>query len=299
MVDVAALRALISVRDHGSIVSAADALGFTASAVSQQIKKLERSSRVPMLERVGRTVILTERGRLLAERGQVLLADLEQVESLAAGGTEDLRARLRLASFSTASAGIVAPLLSRLQSTAPDLEVVVIESDPRETVSLIARGGADLGIVHDWTGLQLDVPGSVERRPLMDDVADVIVRRDHPLAGRPSVGPGELLADRWVTTLPGTTCHEWLVHMFALHGERPDTRYFDGSYATHIAMVDSGAAVALVPRLGRPVLPASVIAVPVTDPSPQRSVSAVWRTSTAENPARRHVEEQLLQIVAG
>ncbi len=298
MVDLAALRALISVRDHGSIVAAAEALDFTPSAVSQQIKKLERTSRVPMLERVGRTVILTERGRLLAERGQVLLADLEQVENLAAGGTEDLRGNLRLASFSTASAGIVAPLLARLTRTAPDLEVKVIESDPRETVTLIQRGGADLGIVHDWTGLQLDVPPSLERRPLTVDVADVLLHRDHPLAGRDSVGATELLADRWVTTPAGTICHEWLVHMFALHGERPDTRYFDGAYGTHIAMVDSGAAVALLPRLGRPALPPSVVAVPVTDPSPQRSVSAVWRVSTAENPARRHVEQQLLEVVS-
>ncbi len=298
MVDVAALRALISVRDHGSIVAAAQALDFTPSAVSQQIKKLERSSRVPMLERVGRTVILTERGRLLAERGQLLLADLETVESLAAGGTDDLRGSLRLASFATASAGIVAPLLARLRSTAPDLAVVVIESDPRETVSLVQRGGADLGIVHDWTGLQLDIPASVERRHLMTDVADVLLHRDHPLADRPSVSPTELLADRWVTTLPGTICHEWLMHMFALHGQRPDTRYFDGSYGTHIAMVDSGAAVALVPRLGRPALPENVVAIPVTDPSPQRGVSALWRVSTDENPARRHVEQQLLEVVS-
>lgn len=297
MIDVAALRALIAVRDHGSIVAAAGALDFTPSAVSQQIKKLERTSRVPMLERVGRTVILTERGRLLAERGQLLLADLEQVESIAAAGTSDLRGTLRLASFSTASSGIVAPLLARLGSTAPDLEVVVVESDPRETVALVERGGADLGLVHDWTGLQLDVPGSVERRELMVDVADVLVHRDHPLADRTTVDPADLLADRWVTTPAGTICHEWLIHMFALHGERPDIRYFDGSYATHIALVAHGAAVALVPRLGRPALPPAVVAVPVTDPSPQRGVSAIWRVSTAENPARQHVEEQLLQLV--
>jgi DNA-binding transcriptional LysR family regulator len=298
MIDLAALRALIAVRDHGSIVAAAEALAFTPSAVSQQIKKLERTSGVPVLERVGRSVILTERGRKLAERGQVLLADLEQVESLAAGGPDDLRGSLRLASFATASAGIVAPLLARLRSTAPDLEVIVVESDPRETVTLVERGGADLGIVHDWTGLQLDVPSSIERRPLMTDVADVLVHRDHPLSEQAQVNPVDLLDDRWVTTLPGTICHEWLVHMFALHGQRPDARYFDGSYGTHIAMVDQGAAVALVPRLGRPTLPEHVVAVPVTDPSPQRSVSAVWRVSTAENPARRHVEQQLADVVS-
>src|SRR3954447_21070453 len=115
MIDLGALRALIAVRDHGSIVSAATALDFTPSAVSQQIKKLERQSHTPMLERVGRTVILTERGRLLAERGTLLLADLEQVENIALGDPEELRGTLQIASFSTASRGILAPLLARLR----------------------------------------------------------------------------------------------------------------------------------------------------------------------------------------
>src|SRR3954454_21627272 len=123
MVDLVALRALIAVRDHGTVVAAAAALGFTPSAVSQQVKRLERRSATALLERVGRSVILTERGRLLAERGTRLLADLEQVENLAVGGAEELRGTFRIASFSTASAGIIAPLLARLRHTAPELEV--------------------------------------------------------------------------------------------------------------------------------------------------------------------------------
>src|SRR3954453_3551651 len=142
MIDLGALRALVAVRDHGSIVGAAAALDFTPSAVSQQIKKLERQSRSPMPERVGRTVILTERGRLLAERGTQLLSDLEQVENIAVGGAEELRGTLRLATFSSASRGIVAALLARLRISAPQLDVVVQESDPRDAVILVERGGA-------------------------------------------------------------------------------------------------------------------------------------------------------------
>lgn len=293
MIDLGALRALIAVRDHGSIVAAATALDFTPSAVSQQIKKLERQSRSPMLERVGRSVILTERGRLLAAHGTTLLADLEKVENIAVGGAEELRGSFRIASFSTASRGIAAPLLARLRASAPDLEVTVVESDPRESVVLVERGGTDLAIVHDWSTIPLDIPSTLERRQLQVDVADVLLPADHPLASRDSVSPLDLLTERWVATPAGTICHEWLVHMFAMHGERPDIRYFDQSYSTHVAMVEHGVAVALVPRLGREQLPPHVRAVPVVDPAPQRRVSSLWRAASHGNPARQHVQHQL------
>jgi DNA-binding transcriptional LysR family regulator len=299
MIDLGALRALIAVRDHGSIVGAAAALDFTPSAVSQQIKKLERQSRSPMLERVGRSVILTERGRLLAERGRTLLSDLEQVENIAIGGAEELRGSIRLASFSSASRGVVAPLLGRLRTSAPDLEVTVVESDPRESVTLVERGGADLAIVHDWSTIPLDVPASLERHQLVLDVADVLVPWDHPLSLRESVSPLDLLAERWVATPAGTICHEWLVQMFAMHGERPDIRYFDGSYSTHAVMVEHGAAVALVPRLGREPLSPRVRVIPVVDPTPQRRVSSLWRAASAGNPARQHVQRQLEELFPG
>ena len=298
MIDLGALRALIAVRDHGSIVAAASALDFTPSAVSQQIKKLERQSRSPMLERVGRSVILTERGRLLAARGTTLLADLEQVENIAVGGAEELRGSFRIASFSTASRGIVAPLLARLRTSAPDLEVTVVESDPRETVTLLERGGADLAIVHDWNTIPLDIPATLERHHLSVDVADVLVPWNHRLSLHESVTPMDLLTERWVSTPAGTICHEWLVHMFAMHGQRPDIRYFDGSYSTHLSMVEHGAAVALVPRLGREPLPPRVRALAAVDPTPERRVSSIWRTASQDNPARQQVQRDLEALFA-
>jgi DNA-binding transcriptional LysR family regulator len=297
MIDLGALRSLIAVRDHGSIVAAAAALDFTPSAVSQQIKKLERQSRSPMLERVGRSVILTERGRLLAERGSTVLADLEQVENLAAG-SGPLRGTLRLAAFSSADRGLVAPLLVRLQHSAPELEVTVHETDPREAVVVVERGGADLALVHDWSTLPLNIPATLTGCVLLTDEADVLVHESHRLADADVVDTTELLAERWVSTQPGSICHEWLVQMFAMHGARPDIRYFDGDYSSHAVMVGHGVAVALMPRLGRVLLPDPVRVVPVTNPTPKRQVSSIWRCASSDNPARRHVQAELELVVA-
>src|ERR1700689_4628208 len=81
MIDLVALDSLRAVESHGSVVGAADALGLTPSAVSQQIKRLERQTGVPLLERVGRGVMLTRHGRHLVEQGPRLLSDLEELQS--------------------------------------------------------------------------------------------------------------------------------------------------------------------------------------------------------------------------
>jgi DNA-binding transcriptional LysR family regulator len=298
MIDLGSLRSLIAVRDHGSVVAAAEALGYTPSAVSQQIKRLEQHSRAPMLERVGRGVILTDKGRLLAERGTQLFADLEEVENLALDGADALHGTFRLASFTTASRGLVAPLLARLAQSAPGLQITLTEHDPRDVVTQVERGGADFGIVHDWESVPLDIPGTVIRRHLLIDAADVLLHRSHPLAEAASVHALDLVDERWVSTPVGTICHEWLHQMLGMHGARPDIRYYDASFGTHVALVEQAVAVALLPRLGRDRLPELVRAVPVTDPAPRRQVSSIWRRASTDNPVRQHVQREIEAVVA-
>lgn len=293
MLDPAALRSLIAVRDHGSVVAAAEALGFTPSAISQQIKRLERQSGAKMLERVGRSVVLSERARMLAQRGQRVLDELAEMEHLALGDAEALRGGLQVTAFSTAVRGIVTPTLIRLRESAPDLDVSVVELDPREALAAVERGSVDVGVVHDWTTIPLDVGPGLERHHLLLDTADILVSAGHPLAGAATVSPAQVAGDAWVTTHAGTICHEWVMQMFALHGLQPDIRYFDGTYGGHVALVEAGLATALVPRLGRQPLPAGVRSIPVVNPTPQRRVSVVWRTSSGENPAVRHLHREL------
>ncbi len=112
----------------------------------------------------------------------------------------------------------------------------------------------------------------------------MLVHRDHPLAARRSLTPEQLLDERWAVTPAGTICHAWFVQMFAGFSRVPDVRYWTPEFATHVSLVAAGAAVALVPRLGRGRLPDSVIAVPVHDPVPTRQVLMVTRSTMASEP---------------
>lgn len=289
MIDLSALQALAAVHQSGSVVGAAAALGFSPSAISQQIKKLERQTGVPLLERHGRGVLITERGLVLADYGRRMLADLEALQSTLLSEPGEPHGRLQLVAFSTACRGLVGPVLGRIADEGTDLDLRVTSDDPREAVAMVAEGKADLGIVHNWNSVPLAVPESLVLEWLCEDVADLLVRDDHPLAGRTEVEPADFVDETWVSTPHRAICNEALLKLHADLGRLPDIRLYDDDFATHIAFVEQGVAVALVPRLGRPVLTPRVVVVPVVRPTPARQVGVVHRRTMAESPGIRHV----------
>jgi DNA-binding transcriptional LysR family regulator len=299
MIDIGSLRALAAVEQHGSVIAASEAMGFSPSAVSQQVKKLEKEAGFAVLERRGRGVLLTERGLALAAYGRRILAELEELQSTLLADPARPSGSLRVVSFSTACRGLVGPLLARLEGSGAALDVTVLAEDPREAVARVAHGEADLGLVHNWNSVPLVIPEHLTLEWLCEDVADVLVHRTHPLAGRPEVAPAELVDERWISTPAGAICNEALLRIFADLGRVPDIRVYDPDFATHIAMVEQGVAVALVPRLGRPALPRDVIAVPVINPVQARQVGLVHRKTMTSSPGIRHIAGLLRGIAAG
>jgi DNA-binding transcriptional LysR family regulator len=285
MIDLAGLSSLQAVATHGSVVAAADALGFTPSAVSQQVKRLEKQTGVPLLERVGRGVILTDHGRHLVDAGARLLADLEQVESGLHQRAGAVSGHLRLTAFSTAMRGLVAPVVRDLRDAHPDLTLALTEREPWDTVDLVATGQSDLGVVHRWGDVPIAIPEHLTATVVAHDAADVVVHVEHPLAGRDRVSPRDLVDEGWIATPDGTICRQWLTRMYAGTGRLPRIAHTAMEFDSHLALVRAGLGIALVPRLGRQPLGDQLVAVPAHDPEPTRHVIAVHRRSMAESPA--------------
>jgi DNA-binding transcriptional LysR family regulator len=285
MIELPALVSLQAVATHGSVVAAAEALGYTPSAVSQQVKRLERQTGVPLLERVGRGVMLTRHGRHLVEAGARLLTDLESVESGLHRQAGAVAGRLRVTAFSTAMRGLVAPVVRRLRDAHPDLTLALTEREPWDTVDLVASGQTDVGVVHSWGDLPLAIPDHLTTTPLTRDVADVVVAHDHPLAGRSRVSPRDLVDEAWIATPEGTICRQWLTRMYDGTGRLPRIAHTSMEFDSHLALVRAGLGIALVPRLGRQQLGDELIALSAHDPEPTREIVGVHRRSMSESPA--------------
>ena len=293
MIDLEAFTSLAAVDRHGSVVGAADALGYTPSAVSQQIKRLEKQAGVALLERVGRGVMLTGSGRQLVDQGAQLLADLEAIEAGLHLAAETVAGHLRVAAFSTAMRGLVAPAVGKITGRYPDLTIALMEREPWDTIELVATGQVDLGVVHSWGDVTLPIPDHLAAVHVADDVADVLVPAGHRLASRRSVSPTDLVDEGWIATPEGTICRQWLQRMYQGTGRMPRIAHQAMEFETHIAMVDAGLGIALIPRLGRGTLPAGVVAKLTRDPVPTRRISVVHRRSMTESPSVRAVIEHL------
>jgi DNA-binding transcriptional LysR family regulator len=285
MIDLVALDALRAVDAHGSVVAAADALGFTPSAVSQQVKRLEKQTGVPLLERVGRGVMLTRHGRHLVEQGTQLLDGLEELQSGLHQQAGTVAGHVRLTAFSTAVRGLVAPALPAVLRAHPALRVTLTEREPWDAIGLVASGQADLGVLHSYGDISLPVPGHLARVPVARDIAEVIVRRDHPLAGRAVVTPRDLAGEDWIATAEGTICRQWLYRMYEGTGRLPRIAHASMEFESHLALVRAGLGIALIPRLGRAPLGPDLAAVAVADPVPSREIIAVHRASMSDSPA--------------
>lgn len=294
MIDVGALRALRSVAALGTLARAADELGFTASAVSQQIKRLERQVGVPVLAQAGRGVVLTPAGQAIVDSAPEVFQALERCAEAAQSVSEGApRGTLRVVAFSTGVRGLLAPAMPRLSARCPDLRVHITEQDPGQALHSVEAGTADLALVHDADGLPAPVPPSLAQRHVHTDVGDVVMNRAHPLArlDRPLTS-ADLAGHTWVTSPPGTVCHQWFRRLFADAPDDPDVRHLVDDFATQVSLAGSAGVLALIPRLARPPLGEGLVARPLRRP-PKREVHAAWRRSADASPSIRAVLAEL------
>lgn len=250
MLDLQRLRALHAVSVHGTVGAAATALGYTPSAVSQQIAKLERETRTALLEREGRGVRLTDEALQLAETARELMAIMERAET----GLEERRGvpagRLTIAAFASAARGLLPGALAELASRHPALDTRLSEVDPHLSVDLVAKGAVDLVVAHDWDIAPLPAPAGVEQAVIGDDLCDLVVPAGHPLAGRDAVRREELGGERWVSQPPGRVCHDWLLRTMRSAGFEPLIAHQAEENPTLAALVAAGLGIAVLPGSG-------------------------------------------------
>ncbi|HEX4815761.1 MAG TPA: LysR family transcriptional regulator [Nonomuraea sp.] len=292
MLDLNRLKALHAVHLYGSVGAAADALMVTPSAVSQQIAKLERETGARLMERNGRGVRLTDAAGLLAEHAERILALVETAEADFEALRGAVVGRLNIAAFPTAARGLMPKALISLRDRHPDLSIQLFEREPERVVRDVARGELDLGVVQDWLNRPMALPEGLSKAALLDDIADVALPADHPLADAREVELAQLHGCRWISSSPTTVCHDWLVFTLRNASLEPEVACMADEYPTQLALVAGGLGCAIVPRLGRDCVPDGVRLVPIR-PRASRRIFAVWRSDAARRPAIRAMVDAL------
>jgi DNA-binding transcriptional LysR family regulator len=297
MLNVERLRALHAVAAEGSILAAADTLHVTTSAVSQQLAKLEREVGHTLLEKHGRGVRLTDAGRLLVKHIERVLCTLEQAEADLDAVRDSVTGDLTVGSFATGARGLAPRALARLRDAYPQLQVRLRELEPDQSIPMLVRRDLDLVVAQDWFNAPLPLPDGLSRAPLMDDVADIALPSNHPLAATGTVKLSELGSEPWISWTEGSICHDWLRHTLRTHGQEPRVAHTASEFATQLALVGAGLGAAVIPRLGRDQVPPGVTIVK-SEPTLRRHVYAIWRTDATRRSAIRAAVEAFEAVSA-
>lgn len=246
------LAALVAVADEGSFARAATALGFTQSAVSQQIASLEKAVGMPVLDRPKgpRPAELTPAGQLLLDHARDVLGRIESVSNELDQLRRGVTGRLVVGTFQSVSSQILPPVVGRMRTEVPQVDIGLFETDDQTAlVERICSEELDLAFTvdaEDSERLDSELLGYdpfvvlVAADDPIGDVATPADISDHPLIGQPSTNVCQLLIDQ---RLAGA-------------GVRPDYVFRSQDNGAVQGMVRS--------RMGRAVMP--LLAVDPDDP---------------------------------
>lgn len=288
MLDLRRLRLLLELRERGTIAAVADALQFTPSAVSQQLAVLEREAGVPLLDRAGRGVRLTDPALVLIEHAEALLARAARAEADLAAAAGHVAGRGRVASFQSVAKRLAMPAMQQLAVDAPDLRCELIEAEPEQSLPALALGDLDLVLADEWEHQPRRLPPGVDRDDLHQDPVRIVLSAGHPLARRHAraVPLAELAREPWSTGHPGTGWEEVTERACRrLGGFDPDVRHRANDSVISLELVKRGLAVTMLPDLNDPGAHPGVVVRDIAEGTLSRTIFAATRAADATRPS--------------
>ncbi|WP_026197317.1 LysR family transcriptional regulator [Sciscionella marina] len=265
------LRTLQECVRTGSFAVAARSLGYTPSAISQQIGVLERTVGAPLFERAAHSVRPTSIALALANRCGEALDALQEVETEIRAMVSGDAGTLRLACFSTANTTVVPTALAAIAAQRPRAEVHLEEGEPDEVLELVTEGNVDCAVVFGYDLAPRSWPVTLRHKELLAEPLAVALP-----GAEPEVRELAELKDRpWICTKKGTGAARSLDRLAADAGFTPQVRFRSNDYRVIHQLVARGLGVALMPRLA--VREDGVRISRITGVSSYRRVSVLYR----------------------
>jgi DNA-binding transcriptional LysR family regulator len=283
VLDIHRLRLLLEFAERGTIAATAAALGYTPSAVSQQLAALERETGTALLNRTARTAELTEAGQRLAAHAAEILALMEAAEADLAA--PEPAGRVAISAFPTAAVAF-APALTRTARAHPALSLLLRQTAGGEVLRQVRAGQVDVAIVDDWTGRLATRQPALRFFPLLTDPLVLVVPRGHWASDlREPVSLHKLREEAWLATPAGEASRLAVDRVLAAAGGVADApSQFEG-LATILSLVARGIGIAILPRLTLAGGDARVVVRELPGVSPARDLHAVARASSVRRPA--------------
>ncbi|GAA4836262.1 LysR family transcriptional regulator [Kitasatospora terrestris] len=284
------LRILRELGELGSVSAVAEALHVTPSAISQQLRLLQRSIPVPLTERAGRRVVLTEGGQALARAAIEVETALARARHAVTDFAEQPDGDVSLAAFHSAGSTFF-PLLLRGLAGPGNPRLSFADQDVAQDRFPALTRDHDLVLAH-----RLDHappwPRTITAETLLREPLDVALPADHPLASRAVLFPRDVADQPWITVHDGFPLLSSIEAVASVAGRRLDIVHRINEFTVAAEVVAAGGGLALMPRWTARTHPGLVLR-PLGDVHALRHIDVLHRP---ERTARRAVRTVLAEL---
>lgn len=287
-IEVQALVLARAIQETGSITGAAQHLGYSQPAVSQQLRRIESRLGVALVTRVGRSVRLTEAGSMLAARARVIGAEISSTFDAVADLAGGVTGHVRLAAFPSASSSIIPTFLVRMRDRHPGIDATSIEEEPPEAAQMLTAGTVDIAMTFSYDDDFADPHAASVRglsaRAIFTEPVYAVLPADHPAAAAAAVSLSGLADADWIAGCP--RCRGHLLTVCRRAGFDPRIRRETDNVIAVLGMVTAGLGIGLLPStaLSSIGVPDGVVILP-TDPGSPRTVHVVTTHGARRVPA--------------
>lgn len=304
--DLHQLRMLRELAERGSVAAVAEAMFISPSAVSQHLTALQRTVRIPLTRKQGRSLVLTEAGQALAAAAVEVDRAMAMARNAVDRYLDDDSTVVTVSAFHSA-ARVFLPRLAALHHGQGGPLINGADEDVATERFVTLAGNYDLVIAHR---LDAGPPWPQDRvtvTPLLHEPIDIALAAGHPLAARDVLTPADLAGVEWVSPQEGFPAASVIDAIAGVVGEPPSIRYRINDLPTAVAIVAASGAVGLLPRYtSHDLLGAGIVSRPVAGVDTRRRVDLLSRPdriaqrAVAEVAASlRRIAEELTAAAAG
>jgi len=286
------LRYLVAVADLRHFGRAAARCFVSQPTLSAQLKKLEQSLGVQLIERAPNNVSLTAAGEEVVARARRIIEASDEVVALATTARDPLGGRLRVALLPTIGPYLLPQIAPLIRRRLPRLQLQLYEYQTAPMLEKLHSGELDVGIL----ALPVELAG-LEPRELYREPFLVALPERHPLAAHETLRASDLKSERLLLLEEGHCLRDQALEVCSRVGVREAQDFRATSLETLRQMVAAGGGVTLLPELaarGAYRSARGVVLRRFARPVPVRHIGAVWRKSTA----RRAAIDELAELVS-
>jgi len=290
--DVKRLELLRELAERGTVGAVADAMHVTPSAVSQQLKVLEKEAGYALIEPSGRGVTLTVAGQALAQTATEIAVAIERAEGQWREFMKRPAGKVTLVTFPTGGEMLLPGALTRLAEM-PEVELICSDEDGITTDFAELTPDFDIVLADSPTTSSSWHERGLQVIPLISEPLDVALPEGHPLARKASLSPKDVVGEMWIGVPHDYPFDRVLSQVVAATGEpvRIAQRIADNGIVE--ALVAAGHGIAILPRFTTREHGNGLVTRPLVGIRAKREISALLRPDRFERPSVRLVVQAL------